>query len=66
MPDPEFLLLGDALWLEFVNTVATPSGVADAIPDAGAYLRWTQGSTGGITSGCCRLSGGNPLPSPTP
>jgi predicted RNA-binding Zn ribbon-like protein len=42
MPDPEFLLLGDALWLEFVNTVATPTGGSDALPDSGAYLRWTK------------------------
>ena len=42
MPDPEFLLLGDALWLEFVNTMGTPSGDRDALPDPGAYLRWTK------------------------
>ena len=42
MPDPEFLLLGDALWLEFVNTVAPSTRGADALPDAGAYLRWTK------------------------
>jgi predicted RNA-binding Zn ribbon-like protein len=42
MPDPEFLLLGDALWLELVNTVATRSRAADGLPDAGAYLRWTK------------------------
>src|SRR5512136_839994 len=36
MPDPEFLLLGDALWLEFVNTVANPAG------GPAAYLRWTK------------------------
>lgn len=42
MPDPEFLLLGDALWLEFVNTAAISSGVAEALADAGAYLRWTK------------------------
>jgi predicted RNA-binding Zn ribbon-like protein len=42
MPDPEFLLLGDALWLEFVNTVAIPAGGTDALPDPAAYLRWTK------------------------
>jgi len=41
MPDPEFLLLGDALWLEFVNTAGGP-GVPDALADPGAYLRWTK------------------------
>jgi predicted RNA-binding Zn ribbon-like protein len=42
MPDPEFLLLGDALWLEFVNTAMTPPGPHDALGDPGAYLRWTK------------------------
>lgn len=41
MPDPEFLLLGDALWLEFVNTASTPPG-EEALPNPGAYLRWTK------------------------
>lgn len=42
MPDPEFLLLGDALWLEFVNTAAGVPGRTDALPDPAAYLRWTK------------------------
>lgn len=42
MADPEFLLLGDALWLEFVNTMATPPDARDTLPDPGAYLRWTK------------------------
>jgi predicted RNA-binding Zn ribbon-like protein len=42
MPDPEFLLLGDALWLEFVNTVAPPTGGSDALSGPAAYLRWTK------------------------
>ena len=42
MSDPEFLLLGDALWLEFVNTIHTPPGPRDTLPDPGAYLRWTK------------------------
>ncbi|HXI19542.1 MAG TPA: ABATE domain-containing protein, partial [Gemmatimonadales bacterium] len=42
MPDPEFLLLGDALWLEFVNTARTPPGPRDALADPAAYLRWTK------------------------
>ena len=41
MPDPEFLLLGDALWLEFVNTMAAPER-AEGLADAAAYLRWTK------------------------
>lgn len=42
MPDPEFLLLGDTLWLEFVNTAVTPPHASDVLPDPGAYLRWTK------------------------
>ena len=42
MSDPEFLLLGDALWLEFVNTIHTPPGPRDTLPDPGAYHRWTK------------------------
>ena len=42
MADPEFLLLGDALWLEFVNTAHTPPGPVDTLADPGAWLRWTK------------------------
>jgi predicted RNA-binding Zn ribbon-like protein len=42
MPDPEFILLGDALWLEFVNTLMSRPGQLDALPDAAAWLRWTK------------------------
>ena len=41
MSQPEFILLGDAIWLDFVNTVrgrAIPP--ADRLPDAAAYQRW--------------------------
>jgi predicted RNA-binding Zn ribbon-like protein len=40
--DPEFLLLGDALWLEFVNTGPGVADRPDGLPDAAAYLRWTK------------------------
>ncbi len=39
MSDAEFLLLGDALWLEFVNTAGAGR---DALPNPGAYHRWTK------------------------
>lgn len=43
MPDPEFILLGDAVWIDFINTargrVASPP---DALPDPAAYHRWTK------------------------
>lgn len=39
MPDPEFLLLGDTLWLEFVNTVRRDT---DTLPDPASFLRWTK------------------------
>lgn len=42
MSEPEFTLLGDAIWLDFVNTargrVASPP---DRLADAAAYQRWT-------------------------
>lgn len=39
MPDPEFLLLGDTLWLEFINTAR---GGEDTLPDAASFLRWSK------------------------
>jgi predicted RNA-binding Zn ribbon-like protein len=42
MADSEFLLLGDALWLEFVNTAGTPPGDTALLTDPGAYLRWAK------------------------
>jgi predicted RNA-binding Zn ribbon-like protein len=40
--EEEFLLLGDALWLEFVNTADSRGGDQDALADPAAYLRWTR------------------------
>ncbi|HEX6645248.1 MAG TPA: ABATE domain-containing protein [Gemmatimonadales bacterium] len=42
MADPEFILLGDALWLDFVNTARGRGPVTDRLPDAAAYHRWTK------------------------
>lgn len=39
MPDAEFLLLGDTLWLEFINTAR---GERDTLPDAAAFIRWSN------------------------
>jgi predicted RNA-binding Zn ribbon-like protein len=41
MPLEEFILLGDAVWLDFVNTAGgrTPDP-PDLLPDADAYARW--------------------------
>lgn len=41
MPDPEFILLGGALWLDFVNTEASPPGARDLLTTPGSWLRWT-------------------------
>lgn len=41
MADAEFLLLGDALWLDFVNS-SPGTGRADQLPDPQAYLHWTK------------------------
>lgn len=40
--DPEFVLLGDALWLDFVNTAPAPGARPDTLPDLAAYHRWTK------------------------
>ena len=42
MADPEFLLLGDALWLDFVNTTGARPSVPDLLTDPAAYHRWTK------------------------
>ena len=42
MPDPEFLLLGDALWLDFANTAGTPPGSGELLANPGEYLRWAK------------------------
>jgi predicted RNA-binding Zn ribbon-like protein len=43
MPDPEFLLLGDAVWLDFVNSARgrTPAP-PDLLADTGAFIRWSR------------------------
>lgn len=42
MGDPEFIILGDALWIDLANTAATPPGARDLLPDLPAFLRWTK------------------------
>jgi predicted RNA-binding Zn ribbon-like protein len=43
MPDAEFLLLGDACWLDFVNTArGRTTDAPDRLPDPAAYHRWTR------------------------
>lgn len=42
MPETEFTLLGDALWLDFVNTArGRTAPPPDRLPDAAAFDRWT-------------------------
>ena len=43
MGDPEFILLGDAVWIDFINTSRDrgPPGI-DRLVDAPAYHRWTK------------------------
>lgn len=41
MPDPEFIFLGDALWLDLVNTAATPGG-PDRLADSAGWHRWQK------------------------
>jgi predicted RNA-binding Zn ribbon-like protein len=43
MSDPEFTLLGDATWLDFVNTVrGRQVPPPDLLPDPAAYHRWAK------------------------
>ncbi len=42
MPESEFTLLGDAVWLDFVNTAGGGDvPPPDKLPDAAALARWT-------------------------
>ena len=42
MADPEFILLGDALWLDFANTAPFLPHRHDHLPDHAAYVRWNR------------------------
>ncbi|MGH7702445.1 MAG: CGNR zinc finger domain-containing protein [Gemmatimonadales bacterium] len=42
MSDPEFTLLGDAIWLDFINTALTPPAPRELLHDPAAYHRWTK------------------------
>lgn len=44
MGDPEFILLGDAVWLDFVNTGRGRGRAGDRLTDAAAYHRWAKAS----------------------
>ena len=57
MAHPEFTLLGDAVWLDFVNSARgrTPSP-PDLLPDAAAFARWAHAQR------LMQLDGGAPYP----
>lgn len=43
MSDPEFILLGDAVWIDFINTArGRQPDSPDGLPDPAAYHRWTK------------------------
>ena len=43
MPSQEFVLLGDALWLDFVNSARGRTPVPpDLLPDAAAFEQWSR------------------------
>jgi len=52
MTEPEFTLLGDALWLDFINT-ARGRGPAppDLLPDDAALLRWSAAQSIDLNGG---------------
>ncbi len=57
MAHPEFTLLGDAVWLDFVNSARgrTPAP-PDLLPDAAAFTRWAHAQR------LMQLDGGPPYP----
>jgi hypothetical protein len=80
MPEAEFILLGDALWLDFVNTArGRTAPPPDRLPDDVAYHRWTsalrlrpddrpfpdaQRVRAALTELAEALAGGYPAPAP--
>jgi predicted RNA-binding Zn ribbon-like protein len=52
MTEPDFTLLGDALWLDFINT-ARGRGPAppDLLPDEAALLRWSAAQSIDLNGG---------------
>lgn len=43
MSDPEFILLGDAVWIDFINTArGRDADPPDGLADSAAYHRWTK------------------------
>jgi predicted RNA-binding Zn ribbon-like protein len=41
-PNQPFVILGDAIWLDFVNTARGTGPVADRLVDFNAYQQWTR------------------------
>jgi predicted RNA-binding Zn ribbon-like protein len=57
MAHPEFTLLGDALWLDFVNSARGRSHTPpDLLPDTAAFTRWAHAQR------LMQLDGGAPYP----
>jgi predicted RNA-binding Zn ribbon-like protein len=42
MPNSEFIILGDALWIDFVNTARGTGPVLDRMSTMDGYRRWVQ------------------------
>lgn len=57
MAHPEFTLLGDAVWLDFVNSArGSAPAPPDLLPDAAAFTRWAHAQR------LMQLDGGAPYP----
>lgn len=57
MAHPEFTLLGDAVWLDFVNSArGRTQAPPDLLPDAAAFTRWAHAQR------LMQLDGGVPYP----
>lgn len=56
MDHPEFILLGDAVWLDFVNSaLGRAPDPPDLLPDAAAFARWA------VTQRLLQIDGGPPF-----
>lgn len=52
MTEPEFTLLGDALWLDFINTArGREPAPPDLLPDEAALLRWSAAQSIDLNGG---------------
>ena len=65
MSDPEFILLGDAVWIDFINTAhGRQPDSPDGLADPAAYHRWSKAEK--LTSDATQLPWSEVLRLPGP